>query len=1391
MSERRKTKAQLVEELASLRQRLAECETAAGGDWHLGSEGRLRLLIDSLPVPMCYVGSDQRYRLNNEAYRQWFGLGYEETEGRHIRDVLGDDVYRRVQPHVDAALSGRHTSYENVVRHRDGSTRTISVTYAPDMSEHGDVRGFFALAADITGLKAAWKECHGARDELETRVQKRTADLERLNEDLRAEIAKRKLVEASLRRSQQDYLTLFESVIDGMVVVDAETMRIVLANDRAAEMCGFDCVEDLYSIDLLERIHPEDRERALTSITGGVPGEDLRRLDQFRAYTRDEREKWIEAVGVKIEHRGRPAVLASFRDITARKLAEEEQRMHVREMEFVSSVATELLGLPLEADIYQYIARRLGDLAGGETTVLVSSCDGEAPSFRVRAVSAPDGHVAAMVSVLGGVPIGLSTPVSDGARKGLSTSVLEKVPGGIYELAAGALPKRVCRDVEEALGVREIVAIGLSWEGEVHGSATLLSGQPISVSSQRTIEAFIRLASVALQRRLAAEALHHSETRYRLLAENAADVIWTTDLELKPTYISPSVQRQRGCTVEEAMARPLEEKFRPTSLARVRQVADDIAQAAAGSAIPFHRATLDLEMVRKDGSTIWTEVTLKLLTDANGRPTGLLGVTRDISARRAAEQALRRSERLYRTAIESARDGILITDTEERIVDANPTLVASLGYSDREQLIGREAGEVLAPSTLKELGSGLKDSLRQLLREGKGYVINLQLMARTVAGTEVPVEMNISRLVDEEGQLTGFLHVIRDITEHKRTEETIGRYAGHLEALHAISAAVSQTLDLDEMLANALETAIRVTGVDGGYVHLFDRDRRRLVLRKHRGISAARVKRLQALDVTDEAIRRWEEHPEPAFRVERILSSDAYGVARSSGEHEGVSRQSYLAIPLFAKSQMYGGLSLVCRSPRRYSGDELELLRAIGNEIAVGIDNARLYEEARAAARAMQAERDRAETYLDIADVITVVVDAAGKVELMNRKGCQLLGYEESEIVGRDWFDTFLPEEVRQQVREYHRAFFAGEIEAPASNENPVLTRQGERRDILWRNSVLRDAEGKVVASVSSGEDITERKRAEEALQASEEKYRNLVDGLLDGYLVVRGSRILFANRVIADHLRLSPDELTGPSFLGLLTPESRETARAIYDSTRRGEAPPHLVEVEFVRQDGTTAPVELRISEMAYEGQRAYSVLVRDVAERRKAEEALRESEEKLRLMFESMTEGMTVSDLEGNMTSVNEAGARMFGTGDRAEIIGRSALDFVSPADRDRVGESMARTLRQGSVGTIECRLLRMDGTEYDAEVDAAALTDSTGQATGFIAVLRDVTERKQAEERLRAFQRRLRSLASRLSQAEDQERKQLATGLHDRIGQPLAVIKIKLGVLHEPLQQVGLDT
>jgi len=176
--------------------------------------------------------------------------------------------------------------------------------------------------------------------------------------------------------------------------------------------------------------------------------------------------------------------------------------------------------------------------------------------------------------------------------------------------------------------------------------------------------------------------------------------------------------------------------------------------------------------------------------------------------------------------------------------------------------------------------------------------------------------------------------------------------------------------------------------------------------------------------------------------------------------------------------------------------------------------------------KTLQEERDRAQQYLDIAGTIMVIIASDRAVQLINKKGCEVLGYSAEEIIGKDWFENFLPVRFRNDVSSVFEKILRGEYAEYA--ENPVLTRNGEERIISWHNTLLRDNKGSVIGTLSSGDDVTERKRAEEELRREHHFVTRLLETSPSAIIMVNNEgHIIFANAQTERLIGLTRDQIS------------------------------------------------------------------------------------------------------------------------------------------------------------------------------------------------------------------------------------------------------------------------
>ncbi|MFC2027106.1 PAS domain S-box protein [Chloroflexota bacterium] len=268
----------------------------------------------------------------------------------------------------------------------------------------------------------------------------------------------------------------------------------------------------------------------------------------------------------------------------------------------------------------------------------------------------------------------------------------------------------------------------------------------------------------------AQEALQQSERRYRLLADNVTDVIWVRDMHLQLTFISPSILKQTGFTVAESMNRSLEDSLTPDSFDQVTEIlAEELAIESTAKKDPTRSRTIIGETICKDGSTIAIETKVSFLRDSDGQPVGIIGVTRDITERIKAEEALRESEERFRTIFESANDEIIYVDKSGIVIDRNRKGEDILGYT-MEEVIGKNISDL--DSTLP---NNQMFTMIQLFRNAMGGtggrgLTEVEMIHKN--GRQVFAQASVSPF-KKKGVMEGVLIILRDITKNKQAEEAV------------------------------------------------------------------------------------------------------------------------------------------------------------------------------------------------------------------------------------------------------------------------------------------------------------------------------------------------------------------------------------------------------------------------------------------------------------------------------------------------------------------------------------------------------------------------------------------------------------------------------------------
>jgi len=270
----------------------------------------------------------------------------------------------------------------------------------------------------------------------------------------------------------------------------------------------------------------------------------------------------------------------------------------------------------------------------------------------------------------------------------------------------------------------------------------------------------------------------------------------------------------------------------------------------------------------------------------------------------------------------------------------------------------------------------------------------------------------------------------------------------------------------------------------------------------------------------------------------------------------------------------------------------------------------------------LREEKDKTQKYLDIAGAI-IVIDINQKVKMANKKICKLLGYTKDEIIGKNWFDNFLPKYIRSDVKKVFDKVVNDNFKAVRLYINPIITKDGSEKFISWINSVLRDESGNITGVLSSGEDVTEHKRSEEMIKMSEMRFRNLVEFTKANIYEIDfiNNKFIYVNDVMCKSLGYTRKELMELEPKDILTEESINQWANRIQLLSKGEYIDPTFEYEVIKKDGGTGWVLITAEFIEDDNKNVTgaNVVAIDITDKKLARDALKKKEDEVYAALET----------------------------------------------------------------------------------------------------------------------------------------------------------------------------
>lgn len=873
---------------------------------------------------------------------------------------------------------------------------------------------------------------------------------------------------------------------------------------------------------------------------------------------------------------------------------------------------------------------------------------------------------------------------------------------------------------------------GVVW---VRDDAVLIkdgSGQPLYIQG---VISDITIRKLALQRQ------HESEDLMAHVMGNINEVFWITDPSSgKELYISPSSEKVWGVNAEELIKAP--NLFMESVIEQDRpKVVSALEKQARGES-----TEMEYRIARSDGTTRWVWDRSFVLFDEAGNVDRVAGFATDITELRQAQSDLEILARQYENLFEQSPVSLWEEDFSEvkkklddlrqqgvsniaEYLDQHPEFVAQCAETVRIVNVNEATREMYRAKDKSELlGNLLQLFNQQNLAGFKAELLNIVkgttrfstvIENYTITGERMDVNITWSVMAGYEDTLSRVIVSINNITSELEAQKTLQRQNEEYAALSRIAIDLLNRRSLDELLKTAVEQAAFL--LDAPYCELMLKEGETLVVRSFTDNQP--FLKGDAVD-RNEAKVSWQAHDTgkpviiddySAWAAKREIYADIHHLHATAD------------FPIIAGDHCIGVLAVGRdRSGYSFSEHQIHLGQWLTQLLALILDNAQLLETTRLQVSALRATANA-----------IVITDRSGIIQWVNPAFTSLTGYSIQDAIGQNPRILQSGRTPKHLYKDLWSSILSG-----WAWSGEVINRRKDGTEYIEEMTItpFSDEHGNINRFIAVKQDITLRKQVEQALKENEERYRSVVTALSEGVVLQDQSGSIIAyNQAAESILGLTKDQLMGKKSIdtdwrsihvdGL--PFPGDAHPAIY-TLKTGEPQSNVI-MGVHKPNGTLTWISINTQPIWGEGTDLPSAVVAsftDITERKLADDLLRDSEERYRLIYENIDDVVYQTDYHGKITAISPSIEKQGGY-QPEEVIGKHADFFYSvPSEYAALDTLFQMT---GSVNDYELRLKRKDGSQIYVSLTGRTIFNENGQPVGTEGVMRNITERKLVEERI----------------------------------------------------------
>ncbi|MEE9190308.1 MAG: PAS domain S-box protein, partial [Candidatus Neomarinimicrobiota bacterium] len=857
---------------------------------------------------------------------------------------------------------------------------------------------------------------------------------------------------------------------------------------------------------------------------------------------------------------------------------------------------------------------------------------------------------------------------------------------------------------------------------DVYGGKRIIKAFNIQIT--KLGNGFVAAWSDITERKKAEDTLNDATQRLSYHRENTP----LASIEFNQNYQiigwSDNAEKMFGWTAKEILGKKIRQMrwVHEEDLEKVEQVSADMSSGQKPSNVNTNRN------YRKDGSVITCKWYNSAMMNSDGDLVSVHSMIQDITERDKAVKKLQESEEKYRTIFEGANDVFIYVNTTGHIIDVNNRIEDVLGYK-KEEIIGKNFTKlgIIQPREIPSLLNQFRKSVqlgKVFSPKGKEKAVLLNVSLKRKDGQYIIVETS-TQIIKENKKVSGFVTVFRDITDRLKAEETLRKKENELARAQQIANVGSWTWQKEADKSVFSDQTFRMLGyTPNEIIPTF----------------------------------KWllgEMHPDDVKRVMKGIEE-----SMSTGDPYDMEYR------LKRKDQ---------KEIIVHSQGEVVLNQASDATGMTGV----IYDitERKQAEKALLESERKFRLFFENEPGYCYMVSLQGEILDVNKSALKILGYTKEEIIGKQVLNTIYAPSSRLKAKQLFTKW--KETKKLKDEELIILTKDGMERTVLLSAKAITNDAGEILSSISVQRDITEYKKAEEALKTSMKTAADIVHSTPHGIFIYQYEK---PDRLILLSGNPEAERMTGIKIDDWIGKENNE----IWPEARKAGVTDAYLKV--MKTGKTYKTEDLYYKDEKLEGAfriRAFilpeeklCVSFENITERKQVGKALRESETKYRSLFATVADAIIIFDPETrNIVDVNSAASNLYGYTD-------DEFKKLSHLDITHEPEDSLQSVRETSVGKpifIPIRYhKKKDGTIFPVEISGSMF--KLGDQKVLCGVIRDITERVLRDGELSNTFAQLRQLSSRIESIREEEAGRMSRELHDEMGQYLTAINLNLQDLTE---------